>query len=139
MPGTSTSYGNLYSNNNTSDWILQIREYLEVIDQDNPLYDAAGVSLGDDELGRNTIRGVNSWNIQTGIRVGTQGMYYCWVAREVFGATNPKWLKFRRWLLNKAPAKLREYYVEHGIEIANYLKANPDEKTRLRLAMEQVI
>ena len=139
VPGTSTSYGGLYSDNGTSDWILQIREYLEVIDQDNPLYDATGVSLGDDVQGRNTIRGVNSWNIQTGIRVGTGGMYYCWVAREVFGATNPKWLKFRRWLLNKAPEKLREYYVEHGIEIANYLKANPDEKARLRLAMEQVI
>jgi len=32
----------------------------------------------------------------------------CWVAREVYGADNPRWLEFRTWLLTQAPAWFRD-------------------------------
>jgi hypothetical protein len=28
---------------------------------------------------------------------------FCWVAREVYGVDNPKWLQFREWMLEDSP------------------------------------
>jgi hypothetical protein len=61
---------------------------------------------------------------------------FCWAAREVFGAENPKWLQFRKWLLEDAPANLREWYIQNGEELAAALKANPEEKGWVREFME---
>lgn len=64
---------------------------------------------------------------------------FCWAAREVFGDQNPKWLQFRKWLLEAAPKKLRDWYLENGVAMAAALKANPKEKGWVREFMENKI
>lgn len=43
----------------------------------------------------------------------------CWIARRAYGENNPRWMEFRHYLMTKAPAKLREFYREHGQQIAS--------------------
>ena len=75
--------------------------------------------------------------VSGGLGVGAAALAaFCWAAREVFGADNPKWLQFRRWLLEAAPKKLREWYLENGEALAAALKANPEEKGWVREFME---
>lgn len=38
----------------------------------------------------------------------------CWVARTVFGPSNPKWLHMRRWLHTAAPVWFRAFYLTRG-------------------------
>ena len=52
----------------------------------------------------------------------------CWVARAVYGASNPRWIVFRFWLLSKAPDWFRRLYLRHGEDFASWL----DDKPRLR-------
>ena len=49
----------------------------------------------------------------------------CWVAREVYGANNPNWLKFRNWLLCDAPVWFRELYRENGERFAKFISNKP--------------
>jgi hypothetical protein len=49
----------------------------------------------------------------------------CWAAREVFGASDPRWLRFRNWMLYHAPEKFREWYLLNGPRWARRLKGNP--------------
>lgn len=42
----------------------------------------------------------------------------CWIARRVYGKSNPKWKRFREYLLNEAPDNLRNYYIKYGEQIA---------------------
>lgn len=60
----------------------------------------------------------------------------CWVAREVYGAENPKWLEFRQWMLTKAPAWLRNAYIKYGERIALWLKDKPATKNVVRSWMD---
>lgn len=50
------------------------------------------------------------------------GAAACWVAREIYGSDNPKWLLFRRYLLLKAPRWLTKLYMKYGERFANWLK-----------------
>ncbi|CAB4187786.1 hypothetical protein UFOVP1169_4 [uncultured Caudovirales phage] len=63
----------------------------------------------------------------------------CWVAREVFGADDPKWLRMREWMLTKAPEALREFYLRHGERIADYISDKPLLKHSIRADMEAII
>jgi hypothetical protein len=47
---------------------------------------------------------------------------FCWVAREVFGASDPRWQVFRAWLHTRAPAWLWRAYRDHGEAFAGWLK-----------------
>jgi hypothetical protein len=57
---------------------------------------------------------------------------YCWVAREVYGIENPKWLMFRAWLLNDAPSWFRNLYIKHGERFAKFISNKPVLKTIIR-------
>ena len=48
-------------------------------------------------------------------------MIMCWVAREVYGIENPKWLEFREWMLNDAPSRLRNLYLKYGERFAKFI------------------
>jgi type II secretory pathway pseudopilin PulG len=48
----------------------------------------------------------------------------CWVAREVYGEYNPRWLLFRRWLLGSSPEWFRNLYISKGRVFANWLSSN---------------
>jgi hypothetical protein len=60
----------------------------------------------------------------------------CWVAREVYGEDNPKWVAFREWMLTKAPAAFRELYLEAGEAVAEYIRTKPELKNRIRSFMD---
>jgi polysaccharide export outer membrane protein len=64
---------------------------------------------------------------------------FCWVAREVYGAENPRWLLFRAWMLTEAPAWLREAYVAHGEEFAAWIHDKPLVKAALKTLMDRVV
>jgi polysaccharide biosynthesis/export protein len=64
---------------------------------------------------------------------------FCWVAREVYGADDPRWLVFRSWLLSEAPVWLRDAYAEHGEEFAAWIHDKPVVKAALREVMDGVI
>jgi hypothetical protein len=64
---------------------------------------------------------------------------YCWVAREVYGEDNPKWLMFREWLLTKAPDWFRNLYIKHGERFAAFLRTKPSLKRLIRKWMDSRI
>jgi hypothetical protein len=69
--------------------------------------------------------------------MGGMGMGgFCWVAREVYGADNPKWLQFRHWLLTSAPNWLVTLYGQHGEEFARWIHDKPVAKAAIRGLMD---
>jgi hypothetical protein len=71
--------------------------------------------------------------------VGGQVGGICWVAREVYGDTNPKWVVFRHWLLTQAPGWLRRTYVTHGERFAAWIHDKPVVKATVRALMDRAI
>jgi hypothetical protein len=63
----------------------------------------------------------------------------CWVAREVYGPSNPKWLQFREWMLNKAPVWLRTLYLKYGERIAAFISDKPFLKRVIKSWMDTKI
>jgi hypothetical protein len=81
-------------------------------------------------------------SIVGGMATGGVGFFApaaCWVAREVYGVENPKWLLFREWLETKAPEWFHKLYLEEGERFAEYIKDKPLLKSVIRLAMDCVI
>jgi hypothetical protein len=60
----------------------------------------------------------------------------CWVAREVYGNDNPKWLQFREWMLTKASDNLRNFYIKNGEKIAESIRNKPIIKAIIRKWMD---
>ena len=63
----------------------------------------------------------------------------CWVAREVFGETNPKWEQFREWLTQKAPRWFHDLYMKHGESFALFISDKPLLKLIVRTWMNSRI
>lgn len=63
----------------------------------------------------------------------------CWVAREVYGHTNPDWLTFREWMMNEAPELLRATYIKYGRWFAGFIKDKPRVKWFIKLWMDSKI
>jgi hypothetical protein len=59
----------------------------------------------------------------------------CWIAREVYGNDNPRWIAIREYLLSDAPVELLSAYHLKGEKVANVLKKN----VGLKLAMKQLM
>ena len=91
---------------------------------------------------------LGNYNASTyGARAGAQGAIVgglfqgvgsaigCWVAREVFGEDNPKWLYFRAWLYTKAPKWFLKLYLKHGEQFAAFIKNKPMLKSVIRMWM----
>jgi hypothetical protein len=76
--------------------------------------------------------------MQGGMGGGMQGGF-CWVAREVYGESNPKWLLFRHWLRTDAPRWLHDAYATHGENFAEWIRNKPLVKSALRMLMDRVI
>ena len=60
----------------------------------------------------------------------------CWVAREVYGEDDPKWLQFREWVIGASPDWFYKLYSTHGEKIAEKVKRNPWTKKVLRPLMD---
>jgi hypothetical protein len=70
---------------------------------------------------------------------GMGGMGMCWVAREAYGAHDPRWLAFREWLRQDAPRWLRDAYVAHGESLAAWMHDKPAVKAVVRMLMDRAI
>ena len=73
-----------------------------------------------------------------GAAIGALGML-CWVAREVYGSDNPKWLEFRKWLLTNGNDELLDAYIEHGEELAKFISDKPKLKQLVKTWMDSKI
>lgn len=63
----------------------------------------------------------------------------CWVAREVYGTKTGTWKVFRSWMLTQAPEWLRNAYIKHGPQIAEFIKDKPVLKSVIRRWMDSKI
>ena len=50
------------------------------------------------------------------------GPQECWIARAAFGADDFRWLIFRDWLVNDAPAWFRRAYMRFGPGLGGWLE-----------------
>lgn len=66
-------------------------------------------------------------------------IYKCWVAREVYGANNPKWKRFRTWLLTRAPKWFHDFYCKYGAQFADFISDKPRTKSIIRRWMDSRI
>ena len=78
-------------------------------------------------------------DVVAGGRSGFRRRPCCWVAREVYGETNPQWLLFRRWLLGDSPSWFRNLYISKGEAFANWLSKNAWLKPMIRRWMDSRI
>lgn len=63
----------------------------------------------------------------------------CWVAREVYGPENLRWVYFRQWMLESAPKWLWKLYRKHGEKFAAFISDKPLLKKAIRKIMDKVI
>ena len=63
----------------------------------------------------------------------------CWVAREVFGVTNPMWMLFYDWKENDGPKWLKLLYNKFGKSVARFIRNKPGLKRLIKRAMLKVI
>jgi hypothetical protein len=63
----------------------------------------------------------------------------CWVAREVYGEDNPRWLAFRQWMLVESPSWFFDLYVKYGERFAKFISNKPFIKKLIRKWMDTKI
>jgi hypothetical protein len=63
----------------------------------------------------------------------------CWVAREVFGENDPRWLLFRGWVLFEAPRWFKALYGKFGKKVASFIRNKPSLKRLIKRWMETKI
>ena len=61
---------------------------------------------------------------------------FCWVAREVYGENNRRWLQFRDWMVRKGDSALKLWYLFNGAQFALWLRMNPEHKPAVRQWMD---
>jgi len=59
----------------------------------------------------------------------------CWVARAAFGEADIRWMIFRAWLLDDAPAWFRRLYIRHGEAVGNWLAGRDSARVVVRALM----
>ena len=76
-----------------------------------------------------------------GSLIGTLGSAWimCWVAREVYGKSNPEWFIFRTWLEYDAPKWFKKLYVTHGENYAKLIAKVPPLKWLTKQWMDMII
>jgi hypothetical protein len=63
----------------------------------------------------------------------------CWVARAAFGLEDIRWMIFRAWMLEDAPAWFRSLYLRHGETIGAWLADRPQWRRLVRALMMPAI
>ena len=114
----------------------------------SPALTAYGTERGVDVSQAGINLGVNQLNFQQGqatnkliqdIVKNIVGGMGCWVAREIYGADNPKWLVARDYILNHASDELRDAYLTNGPALAARVKADPSLKAELKPIFDNFI
>jgi len=104
---------------------------LAIADQAAKATAQAGMFSGLGSLGGGLAGGIG--------KAGSVGTFFCWVAREVYGAHNPAWLLFREWMLNDSPGWFRAIYIKFGERFAKFISNKPRLKARIRRWMDSKI
>jgi len=63
----------------------------------------------------------------------------CWVARAAFGENDIRWMIFRAWLLDDAPAWFRSLYIDYGETIGASLVGRDNARAVVRALMMPAI
>lgn len=63
----------------------------------------------------------------------------CWVARAVYGPRDPRWLRFRAWMVSKAPLTLLARYIVRGPRAAERVRRDPAYRRELRRLLDGVL
>jgi hypothetical protein len=91
-----------------------------------------------DARSQNAQMSADMWGGAMGALGGIAGGF-CWVAREVFGETNPQWLLFRNWVMNDSPSWFRKLYGRFGESFAKFISNKPRLKGLIKRWMETKI
>lgn len=83
--------------------------------------------------------GGGAQNAGMGIGGGAGAQPFCWVAREVYGPHDPRWLVFRDWMQHDAPGWLHDAYRDHGEALASWIHERPAAKQVVRGLMDAVV
>lgn len=84
--------------------------------------------------------GAASGGRASGLGYALGGLFQmCWVAREVYGVTNPRWLQFRQWMFEESPTWFFNLYVKHGEKFAQFISNKPFIKNIIRQWMDSRI
>jgi len=59
----------------------------------------------------------------------------CWVARAAFGESDFRWMIFRGWLMEDAPAWFRALYLRHGESVGSWLAGKDRARAVVRAMM----
>jgi len=103
-------------------------------------YGARAAAQGAASAGRSAMFGSMAGGLLGGAgAAGGFGSLFCWVAREVYGIENPKWLQFRHWMLNDSPSWFRSLYVRFGERFAAFISNKPRLKKLIRRWMDSKI
>ena len=73
--------------------------------------------------------------LQLGAQVASSPKY-CWVAREVYGEDDPRWLQFREWVIGYSPNWFYEAYSKYGEKVAKVVAKVPALKLVIRPYMD---
>ena len=65
--------------------------------------------------------------------------FICWVAREVYGINDERWIIFRTWLITQAPLWFVKLYVSYGEKFAKYISDKPKLKAMIKWWMNKKI
>ena len=63
----------------------------------------------------------------------------CWIARAAFGEADIRWMIFRAWLFEDAPAWFRSLYIRYGEQIGNWLAGRASARRFVRAMMMPAI
>jgi hypothetical protein len=100
-----------------------------------PMAAVAGASQG--QQTQSTSQNPGLFNVLgLGANIGAGLLGLCWVAREVYGPSNPAWVEFREWLTTRGPRWLLRLYARHGEAFAGVVRRKPWLKRVLRPMMD---
>jgi hypothetical protein len=115
--------------------LLKLRQALLNGTPYNTTVTSNGTSKTSGGLGNDIVGGL--FKVAAG--AAAAGAFGCWVAREVYGNENPRWLMFREWMLNDSPAWFRNAYIKYGERIAAWISDKPLLKSIIRKWMNSRI
>jgi hypothetical protein len=112
--------------------------------QANYAYKVQESQFAENMAAQQSVMSANAANAQTGNILSGAGsavsalavVAFCWLARSAYGAYDPRWKRFRYWMIARAPRTLRKLYKRYGAQAACWLEAHASFKPLVRILMD---
>jgi hypothetical protein len=111
--------------------------------QANYAYQVQESQFAQNMAAQQSVMSANAANAQTGNILSGAGsvaalavVAFCWLARSAYGAYDPRWKRFRYWMLAKAPRTLRKAYIRRGPQAARWLEEHARFKPMVGMLMD---